>query len=84
MEIVPLLKKNFLTKNLNDNEIEKLAGAMKPLKFLKKEIIIKYGDIGSTYYILSKGSVKVTVYQPGTQANSPDLENKKLFTKYMG
>jgi hypothetical protein len=30
MEIVPLLKKNFLTKNLNDNEIEKLAGAMKP------------------------------------------------------
>lgn len=84
MEIVPLLKKNFLTKNLSDNEIEKLAGAMKPIKFLKKEIIIKYGDIGSTYYILSKGSVKVTVYQPGTQSNSIDLENKKLFTKYMG
>lgn len=77
MEIVPLLKKNFLTKNLNDSEIEKLAGAMKPIKFLKKENIIKYGDIGSTYFILSKGSVKVTVYQPGTPANSPDLENKK-------
>lgn len=77
MEIVPLLKKNFLTKNLNDLEIEKLAGAMKPIKYLKKEIIIKYGDIGSTYFILSKGSVKVTVYQPGTPANSPDLENKK-------
>ena len=77
MEIVPLLKKNFLTKNLNDLEIEKLAGAMKPIKYLKKEIIIKYGDIGSTYFILSKGSVKVTVYQPGTPAKSPDLENKK-------
>jgi CRP-like cAMP-binding protein len=78
------LKKNFLTKNLNDSEIEKLAGAMKPMKFLKKEIIIKYGDIGSTYFILSKGSVKVTVYKQGTPANSPDLENNKLFTKYMG
>jgi CRP-like cAMP-binding protein len=58
-EIVPLLKNSFLTKNLSENEIEKLACAMKPVKYLKKEIIIKYGDIGSTYYILSKGSVKV-------------------------
>ena len=57
-----VLKKNFLTRNLNDSEIEKLAGAMKPIKFLKKEIIIKYGDIGSTYFILSNGSVKVTIY----------------------
>lgn len=69
---------------MNDSEIEKLAGAMKPIKFLKKEIIIKYGDIGSTYFILSKGSVKVTIYLSGTPANSPDLENKKLKTKYMG
>ena len=57
---------------------------MKPVKFLKKEIIIRYGDIGSTYYILSKGNVKVTVYQPGTRANSPNLENKKIITKYLG
>jgi hypothetical protein len=32
-EIIPLLKNNFLTKNLGDDEIEKLAGAMKPLTF---------------------------------------------------
>jgi len=30
-EIIPLLKKNFLTKNLSDEEINKLAGAMKPI-----------------------------------------------------
>ena len=57
---------------MNDSEIEKLAGAMKPMKFLKKEIIIKYGDIWSKYFILSKGSVKYTVYKQGTPANSPD------------
>ena len=45
-EIIPLLKKNFLTKNLEDEEIMKLAGAMKPLTFLKKEVLIKYGDFG--------------------------------------
>lgn len=45
-EIIPLLKKNFLTKNLDDEEIIKLAGAMKPNTFLKKELLIKYGDFG--------------------------------------
>ena len=29
-EIVDLLKKSFLTKNLNQNELKMIAGAMKP------------------------------------------------------
>lgn len=29
-EIMPLLKNNFLTKNLNEDELQKLACAMKP------------------------------------------------------
>ena len=29
-EILPLMKKSFLTKNLNEEEMTKLAGAMKP------------------------------------------------------
>ena len=29
-EIMPLLKNNFLTKNLNEEELTKLACAMKP------------------------------------------------------
>ena len=28
--------------------------------------------------------MKVIVYQKGTDPNSPDLEKKKVFTKYMG
>ena len=32
-EIIPLLKNNFLTKNLADEEIQSIAGAMKPEKF---------------------------------------------------
>jgi len=35
---------------------------MKPQKFLKKEKIISYGDIGKEYFILAKGNVRVVVY----------------------
>lgn len=34
-----------------------------------------------TYYILSTGSVKVTVYQDNTDPNDPELESKVKFTK---
>ena len=61
-----------------------MAGAMKVQQFLKKEVIIRYGDEGSTYFILSKGSVKVSVYAKGTPADDPDLEKHRTFTKYMG
>ena len=56
---------------------------MKPQTFLKNELIIKYGDVGQEYFILSKGSVKITVYTKGTDPNDPDLENKIIFTKNM-
>ena len=44
---------------------------MKPQKFLKGENVIKYGDAGKDYFILSKGSVKVIVYHKGTDPNDP-------------
>jgi len=66
-----LLKKNFLTQNLSDEEISKLAGAMQPQKYTPGQKIIKYGDEGTTYYILSKGSVKVILYKDGTPASDP-------------
>ena len=71
-----MIKKSFLTKNLSDEEMMKLAGAMKPQKFLKNELIIKYGDVGKEYFIMSKGSVKVIVYKKGTDPNDPDLKSK--------
>jgi CRP-like cAMP-binding protein len=78
-----LLKNCFLTKNLSDSEIEKLAGAMKPQKFTKGELIIKYGDHGTLYYILSKGNVKVMVYNQGTDPNDPQISDKVAFSKNM-
>jgi len=81
--LLPTLKTNFLTKNLNDDEIKKLAGAMQLKTFMRKERIIKYGDNGNLYYILTKGSVQVIVYNEGTDPDDPMIDNKKKFMKYM-
>ena len=78
-----LLKGNFLTQNLSEHEISKLAGAMRPQNFKQGDLIIKYGDIGQTYYVLATGQVKVLVYQDGTPPNDPEIESKIKFTKIM-
>jgi CRP-like cAMP-binding protein len=61
-EIVSLLQKSFLTKNLNLDQIKKTAGAMMPRKFKQNQAIITYGDMGNEYFVLAKGSVRVYVY----------------------
>jgi hypothetical protein len=44
LEIIPILKNIILTKNLGDEDMNKLADAMKPEKFKKDDILIRYGD----------------------------------------
>ena len=49
--------------------------------FKKEEKIIKYGDQGNEYYILSNGKVKVIIYQNNSDPSDPDIENKIMLTK---
>ena len=49
---------------------------MIPRTFKISELIIEYGDIGSEYFILSRGQVKVIVYQKETNPSDPDIESK--------
>lgn len=60
-----------------------IAKAMRVQTVSKGVNIITYGDEGKEYYILSKGSVKVIVYQSKTDKNDPNLESKISFTKDM-
>ena len=48
-----------------------MAGAMRPEKYDPGKEIIRYGDEGNAYYILSKGTVKVIVYKKGTDPDDP-------------
>lgn len=48
---------SFLTKSLEVSEIEILAKAMFPKRFAAGECIIKFGDVGTEYFVMAKGEV---------------------------
>lgn len=52
-------------------------------KFTAGQSIIRYGEMGSEYFVLSKGQVRVTVYQPGTNPFDPKLAEKVAFKKVL-
>jgi CRP-like cAMP-binding protein len=68
---------------LENSELEKLASAMRPEKYKEGDLIIKYGDEGNAYFLLSKGKVKVIVYRKGTEASDPELDQKISFSKVL-
>jgi cAMP-dependent protein kinase regulator len=79
--LVDLFKNSFLTKNIDEKEHKTLANAMFQKKFKAGDPIIRYGDIGSEYYVLANGTVNVTVYQPGTNPFDPKIDEKVSFKK---
>lgn len=68
---------------MDEEGINLLAGTMQYETFSKGETIIKYGDPGDKYYLLAKGSVKVVVYEQGTDPHDKMLENHRIMIKYM-
>jgi cAMP-dependent protein kinase regulator len=61
-EKIALLKKvSFLTNNLDDYSIHKVANVMTPVQFEAGTVIMKKGDTNANlFYILQSGSVKCT------------------------
>lgn len=51
--------------------------------FAQNQTIIRYGEMGSEYFVLSKGQVHVTVYQPDTDCNDPQMSEKVAFEKIL-
>jgi signal-transduction protein with cAMP-binding, CBS, and nucleotidyltransferase domain len=70
-KLTSILKKSFLTKNLTNFEIKIIADAMYQKQYVKGDFIIRYGDMGSEYYVLEKGNVEVIVYKEGTEPSDP-------------
>ena len=54
---------------------------MEPQHFRKGDIMIKYGEVGMYYYMLSKGKAKVTVYRKNADPAEANLAKKVQFTK---
>ena len=60
--LIKLFTSSFLTKNLDQKNHVVLAKAMFERSFKAGQTLINYGEIGSEYFVLAKGKVRVTVY----------------------
>ena len=60
--LVELFSTSFLTKNIDQQNHLVLAKAMFARRFAAGQNVIRYGEMGSEYFVLSKGQVRVTVY----------------------
>jgi CRP-like cAMP-binding protein len=79
--LLKLFTGSFLTKNLDHSQLRTLADAMFSRRFSAGENIIRFGDIGTEYFVLAKGSVRVTVYKPGTSPSDPQIHARVAFQK---
>jgi len=75
-QLVALFAKSFLTKNIDQKNHLVLAKAMFSRNFTSNHTIIRYGEMGSEYFVLARGKVRVTVYKPGTNPADPALAEK--------
>jgi len=82
-EAMALLQKNPQIKRQTDEELRKLATDMKPIKFRKGDVIIRYGEVCENHFILSRGKIKITEYEPGTSPADVDLEDKIVTEKFV-
>ena len=82
-KIVQLFTNSFLTKNIDRKNHLVLAKAMFSRNFIHNQKIISYGDMGSEYFVLGKGKVRVTVYKPGADPKDPKLDQQVAFEKVL-
>ena len=81
--LVKLFTESFLTKGGDPKNHTVLAQAMFSRNFKANQPIIRYGEMGSEYFVLASGRVRVTVYRSGTDPKDPSLAEKVDFEKVL-
>ena len=81
--LIKLFTDSFLTKGGDPKNHSVLAKAMFGRKISGGQPIIKYGEMGSEYFVLARGQVRVTVYKPNTDPKDPNRAEKIAFEKVL-
>lgn len=79
MAQIEFLRRIPLLKNLSNEQISKLAGALVPHKFLDGATIIRQGDPGDSFYLIKDGSVKCTQNKQGREIDLMTLSSENYF-----
>ena len=59
MEMAELLKKVYLFRDMEEDELEELASLAKSCTFYQGDVIFREGDTGDSIYVIRLGSVKI-------------------------
>ncbi|XP_032440390.1 cGMP-dependent protein kinase 2 [Xiphophorus hellerii] len=66
-QLMGFLKTSRTLKDLNDAQLSKIIDSMEEVKFQDKEVIVREGTEGNTFYIILKGEVVVSKNVNGHQ-----------------
>lgn len=79
-----LLKNPGIVKAGNNGlNLVNLAGDMELVTFKKGEMIIEYGDLNPNFYILQKGTLKITEYESSKMQNDQEFDPKVIQVRYV-
>jgi CRP-like cAMP-binding protein len=76
---VNFLKNVDLLQRLSNNQLQKVAAALKLQRFTDGEYIIRQGEEGNTFYIIVEGKVRCT-----SRGLGADAQEKELMMLYRG
>ena len=71
-DLVRTLRSVEILQSLSKSHLQRLADMLTEVQFKDKEMIIKQGDIGTTFYILQKGGARVTILSEAELAAKKD------------
>ncbi|XP_058984749.1 cGMP-dependent protein kinase, isozyme 2 forms cD4/T1/T3A/T3B isoform X3 [Musca domestica] len=66
-EYTDFLKSVPIFKNLQEDTLIKISDVLEETHYQQGDYIVRQGARGDTFFIISKGQVRVTIKQPGTQ-----------------
>jgi CRP-like cAMP-binding protein len=69
----------FFNVVLDAEQLDRLARAVRPVRFKKREVIVRQGDIGESMFALVEGKVQVAVHAPGGDKTVATLEPGDVF-----
>lgn len=84
-EAIRLLQKNerILAASAQGLNLANLAGEMLLVTFKKGDMIIDYGELNDNFYILKKGTLKITEYDPDTNPYDQQMDQKITQVTYV-
>ncbi|KAJ0401403.1 hypothetical protein P43SY_000046 [Pythium insidiosum] len=68
------LRQVEILASLSQRQLALLAGVLKPVTFQDKELIIRQGDVGDTFYIVEEGTLSCRVDGPGGRKGRDGME----------